>query len=125
MAHAVMRAIGMVARKRVRDEGASDNLTGGEVAYDVPLTSVEQSFFSADNLPTAGYLCLDLDIYITHEPCVMCSMAILHSRFRRCVFGRPVKATGGLTTEHGLGYGIFWRPAELNWKFLAWQWENE
>ncbi|KAF2801288.1 cytidine deaminase-like protein [Mytilinidion resinicola] len=135
MAHAVMRAIGMVARKRVRLEHSPDELTpdaAGYIACDVPLSPVEHSFFSVDNLPSTGYLCVDLDIYLTHEPCVMCSMAILHSRFRRCVFEHAVKATGGLTTsrespsvENGLGYGISWRPAELNWKFLAWQWENE
>ncbi|KAF2493669.1 cytidine deaminase-like protein [Lophium mytilinum] len=135
MAHAAMRAIGMVARKRVRLEQSLDELTSdaaGQIACDVPLSPVENSFFSVDNLPSTGYLCLDLDIYLTHEPCVMCSMAILHSRFRRCVFENAVKATGGLMTskespsvENGLGYGIFWRPAELNWKFLAWHWENE
>jgi tRNA-specific adenosine deaminase 3 len=25
----------------------------------------------------------------------------------------------------GLGHGIFWRPSELNWKFLAWEWVDE
>jgi tRNA-specific adenosine deaminase 3 len=142
MAHAVMRAIGMVAKKRLRAEpepNPSSLHVASENAFcDAPLTPIERRVFTADNIIPGGYLCVDFDIYVTHEPCVMCSMAILHSRFRRCVFARRMSLTGGLTAEmaedgrtdsadsaSGLGYGIFWRPSELNWKFLAWEWESE
>ncbi|OCL09212.1 cytidine deaminase-like protein [Glonium stellatum] len=149
MAHAVMRAIGMVGRKRLRvadtnpgpeSDSGGLNVASVNVYCDTPLTPIESDFFT-DNIAPGGYLCVDLDIYVTHEPCVMCSMAILHSRFKRCVFGSRMPLTGGLTAEmpksqedgqensvdavSGLGYGIFWRPSELNWKFLAWEWESE
>lgn len=148
MAHAVMRAIGMVAKKRLRAEPEPNPSSLGvasENAFcDTPLTPIERRVFTADNIIPGGYLCVDFDIYVTHEPCVMCSMAILHSRFRRCVFARRMSLTGGLTAEmakaqedgrtdsadsadsaSGLGYGVFWRPSELNWKFLAWEWKSE
>ena len=145
MAHAVMRAIGMVAKKRLRAEPEPNPSSLGvasENAFcDTPLTPIERRVFTTDNIIPGGYLCMDFDIYVTHEPCVMCSMAILHSRFRRCVFARRMSLTGGLTAEmakaqedgrtdladsaSGLGYGIFWRPSDLNWKFLAWEWESE
>ncbi|RMD43228.1 hypothetical protein DV735_g1931, partial [Chaetothyriales sp. CBS 134920] len=64
-----------------------------------------------------GYLCSGLDLYLTHEPCVCCGMAMIHSRFRACVFEKPLAGSGGLTARdhvHSLGYGLFWRR-ELNW----------
>lgn len=70
-----------------------------------------------------GYLCSGLDIYLTHEPCVCCGMAMIHSRFRACVFGRDMPGSGGLSAERGaqrLGYGLFWRR-ELNWRVMTFQ----
>lgn len=129
MAHAVMRAIALVAKKRqnVSGDRASDiDAPAIQNAFaDSPLTRLETTTFAQPTLAPGGYLCLDLELYVTHEPCVMCCMAILHSRFGRVVFGKRMPRTGGLTAdgEHngeGLGYGMFWRPA-LNWKHLTWQ----
>ncbi|PLB45423.1 putative tRNA-specific adenosine-34 deaminase subunit Tad3 [Aspergillus steynii IBT 23096] len=47
-----------------------------------------------------GYLCTDLDVYLTHEPCVCCSMGMLLSRFRSVTFPRQGRMmTGGLASE--------------------------
>lgn len=131
MAHAVQRAIAMVAKKRLRMAGTNPTLLDRSLFCDVPLTASEKNPYDQDNIAPSGYLCVDLDIYLTHEPCVMCTMAILHSRFRRCVFGKRMPSTGGMTADvaasdgtspgKGLQHGIFWRPSELNWKFLAWE----
>ena len=137
-AHAVMRAIGMVARKRraLLPEGlASERGTeDSDLNADRPLTTMEKEVYATSPVARDGYLCLDLELYVTHEPCVMCSMAILHSRFARVVFGQRMLRTGGLTAAsrnksgshvnsdgYGLGYGLFWRQ-ELNWRHLVWQW---
>lgn len=132
LAHAVMRAIGLIARKRrallgdLIQAGSASNTT----CYfeDQPLTPAEIDAYSRDTLAPGGYLCLGLDIYVTHEPCTMCSMAILHSRFERIVFWEGLPQTGGLAVEpssssRSLSYGLFWRP-ELSWKLLAWQWHS-
>ncbi|MCJ1239230.1 tRNA-specific adenosine deaminase subunit tad3 [Varicellaria rhodocarpa] len=138
MAHSVMRAIGLVARKRLALLNNQDLLQKVEpihahqISQDHPLSLSEVSILSQDNLKPGGYLCTELEIYTTHEPCVMCSMAILHSRFGKVVFRDRMPRTGGLTAdigkgggknveEGGLGYGLFWLH-ELNWKLLAWQW---
>ena len=37
---------------------------------------------------------VDCDLYVTLEPCAMCSGAMLHARLRRVVFGAPDPKTG-------------------------------
>ena len=41
-----------------------------------------------------NYRLPDCDLYVTLEPCAMCSMALLHARFRRVVYGAPDPKTG-------------------------------
>jgi tRNA-specific adenosine deaminase 3 len=134
MAHAVQRAIAMVAKKRLRAAGTDPALLDRSLFCDSPLTEVEKEYYERDNIASSGYLCVDLDIYLTNEPCVMCSMAILHSRFRRCIFSTRMPRTGGMTSDSvdattplsgGLKHGLFWRPSELNWKFLAWEYKED
>ncbi|CAE7195038.1 hypothetical protein CFE70_007502 [Pyrenophora teres f. teres 0-1] len=134
MGHAVHRAISMVAKKRTRAAGTAPAYPDRPLFCDNPLTDLEKTYFEKENISPSGYLCVDLDIYLTNEPCVMCSMAILHSRFRRCIFGKRMPHTGGMTADglgdsspsgSGLKNGLFWRPSELNWKFLAWEFKED
>ena len=140
MAHATLRAIAMVAQKRrtlaQQDEGTASTrtestdvgqpflATDAEPFSSNAINELEERYVSAsNNLSRNGYLCLDLEIYLTHEPCVMCAMAILHSRFSRVIFGKRMVRSGALCAEDAsLGHGLFWRD-QLNWKFLAWQWQ--
>ena len=181
LAHAVMRAIGMVARQRVVLDGKekeTDQARTNDEYYldigrldrsassrslihslsdvhlnlpfvDVPLTPLESSLISSSPLQPGGYLCTGLDIYLSHEPCIMCSMAIMHSRFSRIILARRAvgPGTGGMCTENiagdpkgngndaitgkpnhttafTCGYGLFWK-SELNWKLLGWEWVDE
>ena len=130
IAHAVMRAIGMVCSKRRTVAGEQQATPSPNLFEEQPLTATEHAVNSQHTMKPGGYLCVGLDIYVTHEPCVMCSMAILHSRFSRVIFGRRMPLTGGLTSETGeasgggRGYALFWIH-ELNWKLLAWEWIDE
>ena len=147
LAHAAMRAISLVGAQRValaEPLDTSSSLTNtvpsssASVFHDQPLTPLESSILSTSPLSVGGYLCAGLDIYLTHEPCVMCSMAIMHSRFERAVFVKEMPESGGLCaewkdnnsidgdseSEKRKGYGLFWL-SELNWKMLAWQWAGD
>lgn len=135
--HAVMRAVAMVAQKRLE--------RGVEVMPENPIrpeTQVEKRYYDArspvlgsstaveggDVENDEGYLCHNMHVYLSHEPCVMCAMALLHSRVGVVVFGQRMPRTGALVAEgangEGEAYGLFWRP-ELNWKFLCWQWVDD
>lgn len=42
-----------------------------------------------------NYLLTSLTLFTTHEPCVMCSMALLHSRVKEVIYLVPMSQTGG------------------------------
>ena len=46
---------------------------------------------------SASYLCNGCDVYLTHEPCIMCCMALLHAR-AKCVFFVEKCSYGGLVS---------------------------
>lgn len=74
-----------------------------------------------------GYLCSGLDLYLTHEPCVSCAMAMIHSRFRACIFEKRMLGSGALTAKdhpNSLGYGLFWRR-ELNWRVITFHYQEK
>lgn len=51
-----------------------------------------------DNLAKYGpYLCTGYDVYLWKEPCVMCSMALTHSRIRN-IFFHATQPTGAICT---------------------------
>ncbi|KAI9718851.1 MAG: tRNA-specific adenosine deaminase subunit tad3 [Chrysothrix sp. TS-e1954] len=155
--HATMRAIALVARKRrkvarrhksaepMSDRSSGEDQEGVSIFVDKPLTPLESQLSNQENLDPGGYLCLGLEMYVSHEPCVMCSMALVHSRFGKAVVGERMVKTGGVfgpelvrdqydsivegssesrQVERGLGYGMFWRE-DLNWRFPAWQWVSD
>ncbi|XP_031639743.1 probable inactive tRNA-specific adenosine deaminase-like protein 3 [Contarinia nasturtii] len=53
---------------------------------------------NGDNLSKYGpYLCTGYDVYLWREPCLMCSMALTHSRIRT-IFFHETQSTGSLCT---------------------------
>nr|CAG4650447.1 EOG090X0CJ3 [Sida crystallina] len=73
--HTVMVAIDLVARAQ-----------GGGAWYPASAEGDAQS-----------YLCTDYEFYLTDEPCIMCCMALLHSRVQ-CVFFNRRAVGGGLVS---------------------------
>lgn len=156
--HAVMRVVEMIAiQRRSEDDSASEkkekkhnpSLSPLEQRYLYQPADVEEqpaSLVAGETTNSAtrvlprsagGYLCTDLDIYITHEPCLSCSMGILLSRFRAVTFLRRGRlSSGGLASEpvpqsstetntnvppqRENYYGLFWRK-ELNWRAMCFE----
>eukprot|EP01032_Pedospumella_encystans_P000814 gene814-941_t len=53
------------------------------------------------SLPENAYLCSGMDLYLTHEPDVMSSMALVHSRIRRVFFMHCDPVSGALQSGRG------------------------
>ncbi|HCU90593.1 MAG TPA: tRNA adenosine(34) deaminase TadA [Gammaproteobacteria bacterium] len=71
-------------------------VSGGEIigeAFNCPIKDVDPTAHAeiialrAAALSQRNYRLDDADLYVTLEPCAMCSGAMLHARIRRLVFG--------------------------------------
>ncbi|CAN8068747.1 unnamed protein product [Agarophyton chilense] len=78
LAHAVMNCLASFA-------SAHTPVTNVKSTVDA-VHIEERKLPQAGCLPSDQYLCTGLDCYVTREPCVMCAMALVHSRVRRVVF---------------------------------------
>jgi len=53
-----------------------------------------------DGCKSGPYLCTGYDLYVTREPCVMCAMALVHSRIRRVFYGCRDSVMGALGSRY-------------------------
>uniref|UniRef100_A0A3Q3IN06 CMP/dCMP-type deaminase domain-containing protein n=1 Tax=Monopterus albus TaxID=43700 RepID=A0A3Q3IN06_MONAL len=93
--HAVMVCIDLVARSQ----------GGGCYSFDrYPACRwISPGSDTFPNVPDAEasfqpYICTGYDLYVTREPCVMCAMALVHSRIGRVFYG-TTSADGALGTK--------------------------
>eukprot|EP00927_Polykrikos_kofoidii_P025710 TRINITY_DN23053_c0_g1_i3.p1 TRINITY_DN23053_c0_g1~~TRINITY_DN23053_c0_g1_i3.p1 ORF type:complete len:322 (-),score=40.54 TRINITY_DN23053_c0_g1_i3:96-947(-) len=66
------------------------------------------------------YLCQDCEVVTTHEPCIMCSMALVHSRVRLVAYRTPDPDFGGLGGKLSLH-----TCQSLNHQFRVLRWVRE
>ncbi|EPS40128.1 hypothetical protein H072_6071 [Dactylellina haptotyla CBS 200.50] len=108
LAHACYRAISLVGRKRV-EVTARHKPKVNAFALNAPNSPMEDDFYGRVPGDPDGYLMNDLVVFMTHEPCVMCSMAMVHSRIGCLVYSEPM-ISGGLHADlapaegHGLPF---------------------
>ncbi|KAK3597440.1 hypothetical protein CHS0354_040180 [Potamilus streckersoni] len=92
--HAVMICIDLVARS----QGGGMWTFGKDCDFNSVLSMQSHKEENDSSLP---YLCTGYDLFVTREPCVMCAMALVHSRIQRVFYGSPSK-DGALGTKFKL-----------------------
>ncbi|CAO3584558.1 unnamed protein product [Absidia cylindrospora] len=83
--HAVMNCVDIIASKE-RQNKQQLQVEGPKRKHD-----------DDDDDSPGSYLCSGYDVYVTHEPCAMCAMALVHSRISRVFYSIPTE-TGCLGT---------------------------
>lgn len=71
------------------------------------------------SLPADPYLLTGVTVFMSHEPCLLCAMSLLHSRVREVYFVRPSPGAGGC--------GSVFRVHEdggLNHRFEVFRWDG-
>lgn len=150
--HALMRVVSIVSNKRLSASSPSSFPSSSEpptittdttapaipksphqltacasTLFNPPLLPLESHFLNQTNLSSAssgGYLCTSLDLYITHEPCLCCSMGMLLSRFRSVTVGKRIRGGVSASLDAERGYGLHWRR-ELNWRAIGFEFIEE
>ncbi|GEQ68329.1 hypothetical protein JCM33374_g1997 [Metschnikowia sp. JCM 33374] len=114
--HSVMNAIAEVAAAEVaRRAKQKNNLEDtSKPAEEIPKKMIDD--IESDATLTDGYLCHNLLVYTTHEPCTMCAMALVHSRIGRLVYVNT-HPLGAIESSLYIG-----DRRDLNWTFDIWRW---
>eukprot|EP01125_Pyxidicula_operculata_P015934 TRINITY_DN5437_c0_g1_i1.p1 TRINITY_DN5437_c0_g1~~TRINITY_DN5437_c0_g1_i1.p1 ORF type:complete len:295 (+),score=38.07 TRINITY_DN5437_c0_g1_i1:902-1786(+) len=79
---------------------------------------VSQKFLKGDSIfRTDDYLCTGYRVVLTEEPCIMCSMALLHSRVSMVIYVKSNPERGGLGSRQKIHC-----QKSLNHHFHVYQW---
>lgn len=88
--HAVINTI----RKVADSAGSTSSIYNDKAESDASISQGESDGRVTPLQNGTNYLLTSLTLFTTHEPCVMCSMALLHSRVKEVIYLYPMPKTG-------------------------------
>lgn len=99
--HSVMNVVRTIASHRAAEDTSPTTApqlappTPSLLDFGNPAISSTSSPSREDRQNGSHYLLTSLTLFTTHEPCIMCSMALLHSRVKEIFYLVPMAKTGG------------------------------
>lgn len=98
--HSVICALNNVAnfQSRPNEMGTQSSQRTEDPLIKVSESKELQGLMSQESDPKNDYLCTNFHAYLTHEPCTMCAMALLHARIAK-VFYLFATTNGYLNTR--------------------------
>ncbi|KZO93583.1 hypothetical protein CALVIDRAFT_245031 [Calocera viscosa TUFC12733] len=124
--HSVMAAIRGIAHIRVLMSSSASTSAPMRISAEAsPASSAPVSRSATPSLTSstkngADYLLTSLTLFTTHEPCIMCSMALVHSRVKDIFYVQGMPGTGGCGGAEGRGCGVVGKG--VNHRFGVWRW---
>ncbi|MGD0617245.1 MAG: tRNA adenosine(34) deaminase TadA [Bryobacteraceae bacterium] len=88
--------VGAVA---VRDGQIVGRGANSPISTNDPTAHAEMIALREAARTVGNYRLVDVDLYVTLEPCVMCAGALVHARIRRLVFGARDLRFGGVRSK--------------------------
>jgi tRNA(Arg) A34 adenosine deaminase TadA len=109
-------------RKENEEENDDDNINTSREAKKRRKSVSAAVMQESIGIPEKPYLCTGYDFYTTNEPCLMCAMALTHSRIKRIFYlKREENDRGALSsTKHRRLHGV----KTLNHKFAVWSFDD-
>ncbi|XP_056611348.1 probable inactive tRNA-specific adenosine deaminase-like protein 3 [Triplophysa dalaica] len=95
--HAVMICIDLVAYGQGGGAYNYDKYPACQFSSQESLRTSRKAVSAKESI--LPYICTGYDLYVTREPCVMCAMALVHSRISRVFYGTAF-ADGALGTKY-------------------------
>lgn len=84
----------VVLNGEVIGEGWNHPISGNDPTAHAEIMALRAAANKTDN-----YRLVDADLYVTIEPCTMCSGAIVHARIRRVIYGAAEPKSGAVCSN--------------------------
>lgn len=87
----------VVQNEIIIGEGIEGNNTHSDITFHAEIEAIRRAteYLKSQDLSRAT-------LYTTHEPCIMCSFVIRHTKIKKIVMGLPSKETGGVNSPYPL-----------------------
>lgn len=87
----------VVRNDKILGEGIEGNKTHNDITYHAEIEAIRNAIKKLNTQDLS-----DCTLYTTHEPCIMCSYLIRHTKLKMVITGRSTGEVGGFSSHYPL-----------------------